>query len=139
MGRAPVNLLNYLLDTHIWLWWLAFPGKIVPSVVDVIRDPETELWLSAISVWELFTLVRKRRYTANPCPEIWLEHAFEILPLREAPLTIGIIKIMNQVEMPHRDPADWLIAATARHLNATLITSDTQLAKTKGIKVLLNQ
>ena len=46
---------------------------------------------------------------------------------------------MNQVEMPHRDPADWLIAATARHLNATLITSDTQLAKTKGIKVLLNQ
>ena len=105
----------------------------------VFRDKEAELWISAISIWEYFNLVRKGRIGASLAPEIEVEDALRFFPLREAPLTIGIVKIMNQIQMPHRDPADWLIAATARHLNATLITSDTQLAKTKGIKVLLNQ
>ena len=128
----------YLLDTHIWLWSALAPEKIKPRIARLMQDPDAELWVSTISTWEFFSLARKGRIVVTPTPEIWIEGLLRAFPFREAPLTNRIVKGMNQIEMPHRDPADWLIAATARSLGATLITSDGDLRRAKGVKILFN-
>ena len=114
------------------------PEKIKPRIARLMQEPDAELWVSTISTWEFFSLARKGRIVVATTPELWMEGLLSAFPFREAPLTNKIVKGMNQIEMPHRDPADWLIAATARALGATLITSDRDLHKTKGVKVLFN-
>ena len=52
-----------LLDTHIWLWIHREPWKLTSEVTSALTDPENELWVSSVSIWELVTLIEKRRVT----------------------------------------------------------------------------
>jgi PIN domain nuclease of toxin-antitoxin system len=44
--------MKILLDTHIFLWFISGDTQLSTGVRDVIRDPNNEVYLSAISVWE---------------------------------------------------------------------------------------
>lgn len=43
----------YLLDTHILLWWLEDSAKLLPSAADLISQPTHQIWVSAVSIWEI--------------------------------------------------------------------------------------
>ena len=42
-----------LLDTHILLWWLQGSGRLRPQAKAVLDQPETEIHISAVSIWEV--------------------------------------------------------------------------------------
>jgi PIN domain nuclease of toxin-antitoxin system len=44
--------VRLLLDTHCWLWAMCSPERINLKVRKILENPETELYLSAASVWE---------------------------------------------------------------------------------------
>lgn len=54
--------MKLLLDTHIWLWGALQPDRLSRRVTKELTDPQNDLWLSAVSVWELGILLRKRRF-----------------------------------------------------------------------------
>jgi len=60
-------------------------------------------------------------------------------PLDEALLSHDIAAASGDVDLPHPDPADRLLVATARVLGLTLVTSDERLIKSKQIKTLKNR
>jgi PIN domain nuclease of toxin-antitoxin system len=103
-----------------------------------LEAPDNELWLSPVSVWELLILVEKGRVTLDVEPDTWLEDGFRRAPLREAPLTHRIARASRSVRLPHQDPADRFLAATAQVLELTLITADTRLARSRDFRVLKN-
>jgi PIN domain nuclease of toxin-antitoxin system len=43
------------------------------------------------------------------------------------------------VPLPHRDPADRFLAATAQVLDLTLVTADEHLFGCKGVRLLANR
>jgi len=43
------------------------------------------------------------------------------------------------IELPHRDPADRFLAATAKVFDLTLVTADDRLLGSKGFAVLPNR
>jgi PIN domain nuclease of toxin-antitoxin system len=131
--------MRYLLDTHIWIWSLLAPEHLTRRVVRALENRESELWLSPISTWELLVLVRKGRVRLNKDVEDWIDEAMSAVPLREAPLTHEVALETNRIELPHRDPADAFLAATARVFDLTLITSDDRLIRTKDVSVLANR
>jgi PIN domain nuclease of toxin-antitoxin system len=131
--------MRYLLDTHIWVWSLLAPEHLTRRVVRALENRESELWLSPISTWELLVLVRKGRVRLNKDVEDWIDEAMSAVPLREAPLTHEVALETNRIELPHRDPADAFLAATARVFDLTLITSDDRLIRTKDVSVLANR
>jgi PIN domain nuclease of toxin-antitoxin system len=45
--------VKYLLDTVVWLWNLAEPGRLSPKARQIIADPTQEMFLSAASAWEI--------------------------------------------------------------------------------------
>jgi PIN domain nuclease of toxin-antitoxin system len=49
------------------------------------------------------------------------------LDVKEARLTYEIVMLSRQLELPHQDPADRFIAATAVHLDLALATVDNRL------------
>jgi len=131
--------LRLLLDTHIWLWSLSDPQRLTPQVRRAITKPANELWLSPVSTWEVVQLLEKKRIAIEGHFEAWLPRALGAAAFREALLTHDIAAAVRDVRLPHRDPADLLLVATARVLNLTLVTADERLISTKQVAILANR
>ncbi|HYK82178.1 MAG TPA: type II toxin-antitoxin system VapC family toxin [Gemmatimonadales bacterium] len=131
--------MRLLLDTHIWVWSQVEPDRLSREVRAALEDPDAELWLSSISVWELLLLIERRRVTVTGEPETWVQEALGGSPLREAPLTHAIALESRRVTLPHQDPADRFLAATARLLDLALVTADARLLAARPCKLLANR
>lgn len=130
--------MKLLLDTHIWLWSLGDPQRLSKRVAKELDNRQNELWLSPISIWEAFLFFRKKRVQISTDFTIWLANSLSDLPVIEAPLTFEVARTLPTVAVPHEDPADLFLAATAKAFGLTLITADRNLIKTEGISVLAN-
>jgi PIN domain nuclease of toxin-antitoxin system len=128
--------LNLLLDTHIWIWSKLEPKRLSPRATAELLNSNNELWLSAVSVWEALTLMQKGRIRVEN-PLAWVERAAE--HMREAPLTSEIVRIGLAMPLPHADPADRFLAATAKVLKLTLVTADQRLLGLGEISSLANR
>ncbi len=131
--------MRLLLDTHIWIWSVAEKSRLRPRVRKALENPANELWLSPISVWEFLMLVEKGRVAVKADAKEWIEKALAAGPFREASLTTEVVLALREIRMPHRDPADAFLAATAKVFDLTLVTADARLIAAKGIPVLANR
>src|SRR5439155_23813875 len=99
---------------------------------------ENEVWLSPVSVWELRLLHDKGRVHLMPDAVSWIIESISRMNIREAPLTFEIALAISSLNLPHNDPADGFIAATAKIFGLTLVTADEQLAALTDIAGLSN-
>jgi PIN domain nuclease of toxin-antitoxin system len=114
------------------------PQHLSKRVVLALGSEDNQLWLSAISIWEVLILIERKRITVRQDAHKWVDEALSVAPIREAPVTFAIARESRAIHLPHQDPADRFIAATANALDLTLITADQQLIDAKGLKVLAN-
>ena len=128
--------MRYLLDTHIWLWSLLEPDKIDRKTAQVLRNKDNELFISPITVWETLILAEKKRIELHPSPKEWVLDALKQSPVKEAKLSHAVAVKSRLIELPHKDPADRFIAATAWEYDLTLITADEKLREAKLVKIL---
>jgi PIN domain nuclease of toxin-antitoxin system len=99
-------------------------------------DPSNELWLSPISVWEAIILAEKKRISLQPDVNTWINLALKNLETLEASLNHDIAILSRQIELPHQDPADRFIVATAIHYQLTLVTVDSYLITANLVQTL---
>ncbi|MFZ0807873.1 MAG: type II toxin-antitoxin system VapC family toxin [Candidatus Sulfotelmatobacter sp.] len=130
--------MKYLLDTHIWLWASMKADRLSARVTKVLADPQSELLLSPVSVWELTILCRKGRFRIHPDIPNWVARTVSDLRLEEAPFTVEVALAISSIKFSHGDPADQFLAASAKVFDLTLITADDHLLKLPGIRVLAN-
>ena len=128
--------MNLLLDTHIWIWSKVDPKRLGKRAAAELSDTGNELWLSPVSVWEALALMQKGRIRVED-PIAWVERAAD--QLREAPLTQEIVRTGLALSLPHADPADRFLAATAKVLKLTLVTADQRLLGLGDIASLANR
>lgn len=129
--------MKLLLDTHIWLWSLNDPTRVGRRVLNELRNPDNELWLSPISTWEALSLNAKQRIQLPADLDQWVASATRAF--REAPLTHEIALAARKSPLPHNGPADRFIAATAQILGLTLVTADKNLLGLGDIATLANR
>lgn len=128
-GQAP----QFLLDTHIWYWYLAGSDRLPVGLRKLIDSHSEGLWLSPISVWEVGMLNKHGRIRLQGGMHDWLADALERFPLREAPLNREVALKSLEVELPHRDPADHFLASTALVYDLTLMTVDARLSSARWL------
>jgi PIN domain nuclease of toxin-antitoxin system len=118
-----------LLDTHVWIWLSEGVPELSVERRHSIEDAARrgEVWVSIISVWEVSSLHSKRRlHLGTSCLE-WARRALAP-PLALATLTPEIAVECNSLPGQfHDDPADRMIAATARLEDMTVLTRDRQI------------
>ncbi|HTS38003.1 MAG TPA: type II toxin-antitoxin system VapC family toxin [Candidatus Solibacter sp.] len=131
--------MKLLLDTHIWIWSVSDSKRLSSRVAKALTNPENELWLSPASIWEVLLLRQKRRVEIAEGFSTWIRRAMTLAPLREAPLTFEVAQALDSLDLPHGDPADRFLAATAKVFDLTLVTADAQLIHAPGIKTLANR
>ncbi len=129
---------SYLLDTHIWLWSLVDPQKLKLKIRKELENPQNELWLSPISIWEALLLGEKGRIKMTPDPVRWVRAALKNTPFQEATLNGEVAFASRSIQWTHADPADCFLVATALVFDLTLITADRNIWKYPGVKCLKN-
>lgn len=118
--------MKILLDTHCWLWWIAEPGRLKEGVRRQIADRKNEIYLSAVSSWEIAIKYSLGRL-ALPEPPV------DFVPKRLArdaisPLPIQHIHALYVSRLPHhhKDPFDRLIICQAMIERIPILTVDPQ-------------
>jgi len=115
------------------------PERLSKKVTVELQNQENQLWFSPISFWEIMLLEKKSKLILDPDPATWLREAFKRVPLREARISHDIAIQSCLINLPHQDPADRLLAATASIFDLTLVTADTRLIESKVCKFLKNK
>jgi PIN domain nuclease of toxin-antitoxin system len=139
-ARSPKTLL---LDTHVFLWF--YGGvRIAKKVTRRIEDAAaaSELYVAAMTPWEIAMGASTGRIRVQGSVLQWIETALKAVSAGIATMEPAIA--VDAVGLPgnwrHKDPVDRLIVATARHLDAVLVTADTEIlayaAKVKAVRVL---
>ena len=127
--------MKLLLDTHIFLWALLAPERLNAAAANELELTTNEIWLSPISVWETLILSSRGRILLKPDPVTWIRKALRGLTPKEAPLTNEVAIRSRTLNLPHSDPADKFLAATAAVFDLTLVTVDELLCSGKGYSV----
>lgn len=131
-----------VLDTHVFIWF--YQGRrVTKRVARRIEDAANaaELYVAAITPWEIAMAARSGKIRVHGNVLQWLQRALHVLSAAVAPMEPAVA--VDAVDLPgnwrHGDPADRLIVATARCLDAVLITADSAIldyaAKVKAVRV----
>jgi PIN domain nuclease of toxin-antitoxin system len=132
--------MNLLLDTHIWLWSVGDPKRLTARVAKELGSSSNQIWISPVSVWELHLLHRKKRIDLEGIDvETWVRRTMESFSFNEATMTVDVALEVSKLKLPHGDPADHFLVASARVFGLTLVTADRRLTRAAGISVLANR
>lgn len=122
-----------LLDTHVWLWFaLGDARRLAAPLCKKIEAAAHggKLAVSAISVWEIGMLEAKGRIVLGAPCEKWVENALALPGMRliglEPEIAVASSRLPGDM---HGDPADRMLAATARARDAMLATADERLVE----------
>ncbi len=123
--------MKYLLDTHTFIWMAASPDKLSDKIVELVRQPENELLLSAASGWETALLWKLNRIELPEDPGVFIPQIIQSLSL--TPLSIGFNTAIAAATLPllHRDPFDRLLIAIAMHEKVAILSKDHIMKKYK--------
>ena len=112
--------MDYLLDTHVILWWFTNPKQISNEANQIISNKENTILVSCASLWEMSIKKSLGRLTIprNILGVIQSE-GFKIL-------SIGPEESLGICDLPliHQDPFDRMLVMQAKLLDLTLITRD---------------
>ena len=115
--------MNYLLDTHVFLWALGNPKALSREARQLIQDPKYSVFVSAVSSVEISIKQALGKLEAPP----GLEKEIEQRGFQELPLTYAHGSRMVELPSYHQDPFDRMLLAQALHEGLVLITRDKKL------------
>jgi PIN domain nuclease of toxin-antitoxin system len=128
--------VRVLLDTCALLWLVGDPTQLSPRARTVLADAGTELCLSAISAFEV-AVKHKKGKLALPLPaRDWVRDALASYAIVDLPVTAEIAALSPEVNVPHGDPCDRIIIATAQVHGLRVVTSDHLIAACPDVDVL---
>lgn len=119
-----------LLDTCAALWLAADAPMAEKAVQAIAKATETgvPVQISPVTAWEIGLMARKGRFRSSLSPQRWFDRLIGLPGLALCGLNAEIL--MASSFLPgalHGDPADRMLAATARELGFTLLTRDQAL------------
>ena len=129
-----------VLDTHVLVFWRSDPGRLSEAQRACLETVETtggRFTISAITIWELAKLVQHQKLTITRPLDLFLGEIEDHPRIDITPLSGRIVAESVQLgEGFHKDPADQMIAATARCLGYPLVTQDRRIRDWGGVAVV---
>ncbi|CAN5546438.1 type II toxin-antitoxin system VapC family toxin [soil metagenome] len=126
--------MKILLDTHVLLWLLLEDGRLGTRQFGILEEARNEIFLSAVSGFEISTKVRIGKLPQK-LREINLAELCKEFDYNELPISLRHGVRGGQLHGEHRDPFDRLLAAQSLIENMPLMTNDSALSKL-GVEVI---
>ena len=134
--------MEYLLDTHILIWYMSNDKKLSKEAREIIMNKENTIYYSTINLWEMVLKSEKEKVinykTINDFDVNIIESG--LLPLPIYPRHIYVLEqltIINK-DIKHKDPFDRMLIAQAKENKMFLLTHDDSLKqyKEKCVKII---
>jgi PIN domain nuclease of toxin-antitoxin system len=117
--------MNYLLDTHVFLWALGDFEKLKPKVAKVIRDTRHGVFVSAVTSMEIAI---KSALGKLEAPDD-LEDEIGLRGFSHLPLQFRHGTVLRSLPMHHQDPFDRMLISQALQEGLTIITHDQKFGR----------
>jgi len=122
--------LPLLLDTCAAIWISEEQPLAAEALTAIERSRRSGefIYVSPITAWEIGLLVSRGKLTSPMAPQRWFERLLEAPGVRLADMSPDVLIASSFLPgVPPRDPADRILAATAREHGYRLMTRDTPL------------
>ncbi len=120
--------MNYIIDTHILLWYIAGDKRVDGNTQRIIEDDLNAIYLSNASLWEIAIKVGigklKLHGSMSDLNAFLAEKGFLLLPFDYEDLETLLI-----LPFHHQDPFDRLIIAQSKTKKFEIITDDDKFSQ----------
>lgn len=121
--------MSYLLDTGVWLWSVSEPARLSSGTREILEDRTQELFLSAVTSWELAIKVATGKLQLPESPGSYVPSRMMMQGLRPLPISHTHALVVFELPLHHHDPFDRLLIAQAIVENMMLLTADREIRK----------
>ncbi len=115
--------MQYLIDTHVFLWFVSQAKELSPTAKTLIEDGQNEIFISIASLWEISIKTALGKLIIYGNYETVIDdvndNSIQILPINFAH-TVE----QNRLPFHHRDPFDRIIISQAIVENMNFISAD---------------
>jgi PIN domain nuclease of toxin-antitoxin system len=118
--------VNILLDTHTLLWLVSNPANLDSDALTILSDPDTSVWVTAASAWEIAIKTRLGRLDGEALLSAWADIIAD-MSTAELPIESSDAILAGRLPWDHHDPFDRVIVAQALRRNLTIATRDTKI------------
>jgi PIN domain nuclease of toxin-antitoxin system len=120
--------MRILLDTHAIVWWAIGDRRLSPKARLTIADPQTEVFISIASAWEIQIKATLMKLTLNESVDALYRSLIIDQDFRMIGIELSDIDHLSNLPPLHRDPFDRMLIAQALRGNFTLATKDSVIA-----------
>ncbi len=116
--------MRLLVDTHVWLWWLSEPTRLNSEALARLRDPNSVVLISAVSVWEIVIKHGLGKLELPAAPEEFVPNAMAADGMAGLAIEHAHVLRVGQLPPLHRDPFDRLLVAQCQVESVPIMTAD---------------
>jgi PIN domain nuclease of toxin-antitoxin system len=120
--------VRILLDTQVFLWLQTEPARLGEQL-RVLEDRRNELFVSAVSSWEIALKYQLGRLVLPEPPERYVPERLRIIGAKGLAIEHTHALAVAALAPLHRDPFDRLLVAQAGLLDLTVMTSDRMIVQ----------
>jgi PIN domain nuclease of toxin-antitoxin system len=103
--------MKFLLDTHIFIWYVTDHSRLSATVLASINDENHEIFLSKASIWEMAIKHCLGKLTFRLPFEVFIAEQITINNFSLLDIKISHINIVSSLPLYHRDPFDRILIA----------------------------
>lgn len=129
--------MKLLLDTHVFLWFINGDGRLSNDLRDSIRNPDNEVYLSVVSVWEAIIKYQIGKLPLPEAPEIYLPKQRDRHLIASLNLDESSVAQLAKLPLLHKDPFDRILICQALQHDLTIATVDTAI-RAYSVSVISN-
>ena len=115
--------MNLLLDTHALLWVVEDSPRLGRHAASAILDGRNQIWISAVSAWEIAIKHSLGKLPMDEPPERILPREIERNGFATVPVSFAHGLALARLPLHHRDPFDRLLIAQAVAENLVLVSA----------------
>jgi PIN domain nuclease of toxin-antitoxin system len=127
--------MRVLLDTHAIVWWATGDERLSRKVRATVADPDTEVFISIASAWEIQIKASLQKLTLNETVDALYRDLIIDQQFRMLGIELDDIDRLSTLPPHHRDPFDRMLVAQALRRGFELVTKN-QVISGYGVSVL---
>lgn len=121
--------MRLLLDTCTFLWLASDDPRLSPAARQLFQDPANEVFLSAVSVWEIAIKHALGKLPLSAPPQDLIPQWRDTARIQTLPVTEEAALRIADLPDIHHDPFDRMLISQAITDGLVLLTPDPQIRK----------